>query len=217
MKRTNEKKTMDEMLKNVSVERITISVSLSVNDRNMLNEIATYIETSSAALLAQWIKENCKKEFRAKQGLELDFDKLPEPKCSHALPEEVKIINSPIRQFWSEVSPEIKNWNLLPFTFLYDLYKAWYRRFVPSGNLTGKTTFVNELIKIIKDDEVWFCDDKTKQINVNKFNMLGPEYLIAEYGLTDWMSKTYKGDDWKKQCVPVLKQKYTGLLRRGFC
>lgn len=153
-------------------------------------------------------------EYIAKQALELDFDELPEPKCSLALLDEVKMMNSPIRQFWSEISPDIENWNLLPFTFLYELYKAWYHRFVPSGTLTGKTTFVNELMNTIKDDEDWYCEDKTRQIRVTKDNMNGPEHLIAEYGLTDWMSKTYKGSDLDKKCIPVLKDKYTGLQRK---
>ena len=43
--------------------------------------------------------------------------------------------------------------------------------------------------------------------------MDAPEYLIEEYGLTDWESKHYKGPDPDKRCVPALKSTYNGLLR----
>lgn len=48
-----------------------------------------------------------------------EFD-LPEA-CKNAL-EEYKEFNDPVRQFMSEIMPELQ-WDLVPFTFLYDLYK----------------------------------------------------------------------------------------------
>ena len=49
--------------KNESVERTVISVSLSVNDKQKLKELATKHEMTSSALLSQWIKEKYQEEI----------------------------------------------------------------------------------------------------------------------------------------------------------
>ena len=49
------------------VKHITVSVSLSVNDRDRLKALALHNETTSSALLAQWIKEHYRKEFEVQQ------------------------------------------------------------------------------------------------------------------------------------------------------
>lgn len=152
-------------------------------------------------------------EYILYRVLNMNYYTLSEPESCKIAMQEFKEVNDPIRIFWSDVKDEVLNWNLLPFTFLYDLYKSWFSRNKPTGTLIGKTTFTNDLLSIIKLDPDWDCQDKTRQIAVTKSNMSGPESLIAEYGLTDWMSKTYKGSDWRKQCIPVLKQKYAGLER----
>lgn len=161
-----------------------------------------------------YLKDTELLEYIAKQSLELDFDSLTEPESSKKILEEVKMTNDPVRSFWNDVKDEIENWNLLPFTFLYDAYKSWFKANSPSGTMIGKTTFTSDLLNVIADDDVWYCDDKRKKIAVTKSNMSGPEHLIAEYSLTDWMSKTYKGSEWTKRCIPVLSQNYTGLQRK---
>ena len=45
------------------VERTVMSVSLSVNDKNKLKELATKHEVTSSALLSQWIKEKYQEEI----------------------------------------------------------------------------------------------------------------------------------------------------------
>ena len=45
------------------VERTVISVSLSVNDKQKLKELANKHEMTSSALISQWIKENYKEEI----------------------------------------------------------------------------------------------------------------------------------------------------------
>ena len=151
-------------------------------------------------------------EYVLKKVLESNYDKLSEPKsCMQAL-SEYKEINDPIRSFWADLHEEFV-WNLLPFTFLYDLYKSWFKANSPSGTMIGKTTFTNDLLNVIKDDKDWYCDDKTKLIRVTKDNMDGPEPLIAQYHLEDWKTKTYKGNDINKICIPVLATSYRGILR----
>ncbi|MBQ8138393.1 MAG: hypothetical protein IJ195_02935 [Lachnospiraceae bacterium] len=45
------------------VERTIMSVSLSVNDKNKLKELATKYEMTSSALLSKWIKEKYQEEI----------------------------------------------------------------------------------------------------------------------------------------------------------
>lgn len=40
-----------------------------------------------------------------------------------------KEFNDPVRQFMSEIMPQLQ-WDFVPFTFLYDLYKEWYKKYV---------------------------------------------------------------------------------------
>ncbi|WP_288154220.1 hypothetical protein [uncultured Sharpea sp.] len=49
--------------KSESVERTVISVSLSVNDKQKLKELATKHEMTASALLSQWIKEKYQEEI----------------------------------------------------------------------------------------------------------------------------------------------------------
>jgi len=46
-----------------TVERTVMSVSLSVNDKNKLKELAAKHEMTSSALLSQWIKEKYQEEI----------------------------------------------------------------------------------------------------------------------------------------------------------
>src|SRR5699024_5398232 len=56
--------------------------------------------------------------------LNMDYYTLSEPEACRLALEEYKEYNDPIRQFIDEILPECK-WNLLPYAFLYDLYKSW--------------------------------------------------------------------------------------------
>lgn len=151
-------------------------------------------------------------QYVLKRVLEMDYYKLSEPaSCTKALG-EYKEYNDPVRQFWNELKDEFK-WNLLPFTFLYDLYKAWNELNNPSGKPLGKTTFINDLIQLVKLDKEWICLDKAKQIRVTKTNMVGPEPLILEYNLKDWMSPTHKGRNKDLLATPVLADRYRGIER----
>ena len=49
--------------KSKSVERTVISVSLSVNDKKRLKELATKHEMTASALISQWIKDKYHEEI----------------------------------------------------------------------------------------------------------------------------------------------------------
>lgn len=158
-------------------------------------------------------------QYVLKRVLEMNYYKLSEPEsCTKALG-EYKEFNDPTRQFWSEFREEFK-WDLLPFTFLYDLFKEWSSLNNPSGKPIGKTTFINELVQIVRKDDKWICLDKAKQKKVlwsNGYNRMdGPEPLILEYNLTGWMSPTHKGRNKDLLATPVLSDRYRGIERIGF-
>lgn len=64
--------------------------------------------------------------------LHMDYYELRVPdSCKEAL-NEYKEFNDPIRQFVNEIFPELQ-WDLIPFSFLYDLYGAWYKKTSEKG------------------------------------------------------------------------------------
>lgn len=58
--------------------------------------------------------------------LNMNYTVLSTPQaCKDALA-EYREFNDPIRQFMAEIMPQLQ-WDLVPFPFLYDLYKSWYK------------------------------------------------------------------------------------------
>ena len=153
-------------------------------------------------------------QYIVKVALESNVYELPTPECSKILLDEVRLKNDVVYQFYTELIETYEgSWTLLPFSFLYDLYKNWYVKNNPSGKLIGRNTFNDDLFWVVQKSDKWYCDDKERLIRVTKDNMNGPEPLISEYHLDDWKSKTYKGNDINKICVPVLATKYRGIQR----
>ena len=130
--------------------------------------------------------------------------------CKAAL-EEYKEYNDPIRQFIEEIVPKFA-WDLVPFSFLYELYTAWYKRNFPGGSSSGKITF----LKLMKDNPDWDCDTyKKKPVRTgNKLDK--PEMMILEYRLSNWMNPVYTGNDQIRTCIPgTVNAAYNGMVRRN--
>lgn len=143
--------------------------------------------------------------------LNMDYYSLSEPAaCKEAL-QSYKEFNDPIRQFVEEVIPTC-TWDLLPFSFLYDLYKAWFKKNSPSGGVQGKNTFIADLINLLPTIDDWDCQGRTKAVKPAR-RMDKPEPLIIEYDLKDWMSPSYRGNDVNQICKPLIKNTYNGLIR----
>lgn len=135
-------------------------------------------------------------EYVLYKVLNSNFYTLSEPEACKAILKEYKEFNDPVRQYWDEFSSRFV-WDLLPPGFLYDLYKAWFRKTSPSGTVQGKSTFLKDLRNLIANDDKWMYCERT----VRTKNMLDkPEMLIAEYNLTDYANKTYTGNDIARRC-----------------
>lgn len=145
--------------------------------------------------------------------LNMNYYTLSEPAACRSVLDEYKEYNDPIRQFVDEMLPQCK-WDLLPFTFLYDLYKSWYKKISPEGKPVNNKAFINELLTVLKSNpsSAWICPDKTKVMRSG--NMMNePEPLILKYDLSDWRNPTYRGSDPNMICRTVLGGSYRGLRR----
>ena len=150
-------------------------------------------------------------EYVMYKVLNMNYYTLLEPDaCKDAL-NQYKEYNDPIRQFTEEILP-LCVWDLLPFSFLYDLYVSWFKKNYPSGGIQGRNTFVSDLINLLPDIPEWYCADRKKAIKPAK-RMDKPELLIATYNLNDWKNPMYHGNDMNKMCKPILQSTYKGLLR----
>lgn len=147
------------------------------------------------------------------------YYELPEPEACKLALDDYRQYNNPVLAFLDEVLSELV-WDLVPWSFLYDLYKAWFHRTNPSGSIQGRTTFIQEVQAAIPNypDTGYIAlasQDKRRPKNM----MVEPEYLIHDYDLTDWMNPSYAGvslPNIDAQCrFPVYLQadKYSGLLR----
>lgn len=152
-------------------------------------------------------------EYVLHKVLNMDYVELDVPEsCLNALA-EYKEFNDPLRQFTSEILPELQ-WDLVPFTFLYDLYKMWYKKNVGNGEVISRKMFVKNLVNVLNDDSEFICEDKSKKYYTGS-QMDKAEPLIAEYDLKDWMNPHAAGShDMEKRCHPILQANYRGLLRR---
>ena len=136
---------------------------------------------------------------------------MPDP-CDELL-NEYKVLNNPVRDFAEQILPETK-WDLLPFTFLYDLYKAWFKENNPSGTIQSARSFITELTDVLKSGNFGYsCADKGKLIRVAT-RMDSSEPLILQYNLHNWMNSFCKSNDPDKLCRPSNKAlSYRGILR----
>ncbi|MDX2547484.1 DNA primase family protein [Streptomyces sp. WI04-05B] len=141
-----------------------------------------------------------------------DYYQLSEPVATKEVLAEYKEANDPVRAFWEEFRGRLV-WDLAPFTFLYDLYKAWFAEVSPSGSPVSNKAFITDLVAIVRPDALWYCPDKNRKIRPGQM-MHTPEVLIAEYELKKWMHPNYTGRDPKKKSQPTLQANYRGLLRQ---
>ena len=143
--------------------------------------------------------------------LNMDYYQFSEPDVCKEVLDEYKEFNDPVRDFMNEFSDQFQ-WDLLPFSFLYDLYMAWFNKVRPSGTMLGRTMFISDLMNVVGTSDVWTCQGKKAKIrSAGRMNALEP--LIAKYNLTDWMHPTYKGPEIDKLCRPSLAASYRGLIR----
>jgi putative DNA primase/helicase len=152
-------------------------------------------------------------EYVLKRVLHMDYYDLSEPEATQLVLAEYKQFNDPVRAFFTEFEDQF-TWDLLPFPFLYDLYRVWFAQTSPSGSPVGRNIFIKDLVAIVKQSPTWYCTDKELKIRPGK-KLMTPEPLVIEYDLKDWTNKTYTGSTIAQRALPYpVKASYRGLLRR---
>lgn len=147
--------------------------------------------------------------------LNMDYYELSEPECCRAVLADYKEFNSPIQSFVEEIIPELK-WGMLPFGFLYDLYKEWFAQNSPSGKVQGRNTFIKEIADMAEAGQIPEFVCLGRKTPVRPKNLMDcPEPMIVQYNLTRWMNPTYKGTDVNQICTTPVKATYCGLIRAG--
>lgn len=160
---------------------------------------------------SDYLKRKDVLEYVLHKVLNTDYYKLSEPDACRDALDDYKVFNDPIRQFLDEILPECK-WDLLPWAFLYDLYKEWLKKNVPNGKAQSIKSFQQDIPAIINKLPEWKVSGNNTYRASSKITE--PEPLILEYNLTNWMNKTYTGNDTDKICTPSnLREKYKGLIR----
>lgn len=154
-------------------------------------------------------------EYVLYQAINTDFYSFSEPEVCKAVLGQYKNYVDSVREFWDELSPEFA-WDFYPNEFLYDLFREWHKKNCPDEGEIPKLTFLKRLKAILKEDAHWKPTDDSGPISritlINQNLMDGPELLIVEYGLIDWINPTYKGTDRQKLSMPVLtKTSYRGF------
>lgn len=165
----------------------------------------------------KWIKDEFMSHpevlrYTLRRVLELtpDYWSFSEPEATKQVLDEYKEWNDPVRSFWNELKDEFV-WDLLPFNFLYSLFRVWFTQNNPSGMLIGKNSFIKDLNSVLNEDTDWSCQPTTLIRSNGRMNV--PEPLIETYGLKDWQQKNYNGRDVARRCSPVLATSYRGVLR----
>ncbi|MBQ8934822.1 MAG: DNA primase [Oscillospiraceae bacterium] len=144
--------------------------------------------------------------------LNMDYYELPEPAACKLALQEYTEFNDPVRQFAEEMLP-IVQWDLLPYTFLYALYKAWFKENTPSGSMQSRNTFITDIVNAVSQNVKWKAMKKADSPLRSGKRMDKPEHLIIRYQLKDWMNPNYTGSDPDQICRPPIADRYRGLVR----
>lgn len=153
-------------------------------------------------------------EYALKRVLHMDYEKLSEPPVTKEVLEEYKVSNDPVREFFEEYQYQFV-WDGLPFSFLYDAYRAWFAHNVPSGSALSKRNFSKDIKKIVEKNPLWTYDPEDLGRFTARSLMIGAEPLIADLQLKSWMNTSYRGDDIDEICTPRLAVQYRGIVRRS--
>ncbi len=159
---------------------------------------------------SDYIKRDDVLEYVMYKVLHMDYYELGVPQACRDALAEYQEFNDPVVEFWNEFKSEFV-WDLLPYKFLYALYKAWHAKFYPSGKVLGKGSFHSDIRTAVRNDLGW---EARKNPVTTGTKMDRGEPLIGEYNLADWQDHTYSGMDIDKKYRPCpLRTSYRGLVR----
>lgn len=147
-----------------------------------------------------------------------NFYELSEPAAVRAALHQYKIENDPVRAFAEEFLDRVV-WDLLPWRFLYALYRAWLTKDQPSNPPLGYNKFIKHLTLILQEavgegeGYGWFVTPAAVR---TKNRILGEEPLAVEYNLDQWFDIQPVNGSIRKVGTPHnIPISTRGLLRAG--
>lgn len=126
--------------------------------------------------------------------------------------DDIKTLNDPIRELWKEIEPVLV-WDIVPFSWLYEVYKGFLRKNYPSEKPLNRSVFIDDLLDILDEEEdaLFYCEDKGKRYRTGDM-MSKSEILTYMYDVRDFMDLTQ--DNIYLMCIPVGKTQVRGILRK---
>lgn len=149
-------------------------------------------------------------EYILMKALQIQFTEYIEPSQSKTALRDYQMANDPVDEFWEDFKDEFQ-WDLLPTSFLYDLFIEYHKRNNPSGKPLSRQSFLSQLRIIINESGGWYMDSRTKVWT--GIQMDADEPLITEYNLIRWMDQSYRGNDLLKARDFKRSQNYRGFAR----
>lgn len=153
-------------------------------------------------------------EYVLHRVLNSNFYELSEPAAVKAALHQYKIENDPVRAFVEEFLDRMV-WDLLPWRFLYALYRAWLVKDQPSNPPLGYNKFVKHLTLVLQDTpdggNNWIVTPTAVR---TQNRIVGDEPLAVEYDLHDWIDIQPAGGSMRKIGIPHnIPISTRGLLR----
>ena len=166
----------------------------------------------------QFIYMDCVKKYILKKVLvDMEYrESFTETSLTKSALSEYRLYSNSVHAFLEEILPRCK-WNLLPATdFLYEIYKGWYRKTVPSGKVIGRNDFIDGVKEYVnsslKENPAfeWEWTDDTRSNGYIDPTVREP--LLLEYQITTMA--TPMNISTNRPYPNNLKLKYSGLKRR---
>ena len=151
-------------------------------------------------------------EYVLQKVLNMNYYNLTVPESCKQAQSEYREYNDPVRQFMAEMFSEF-TWDFVPFSFLHDLYVAWYKRNYSSEKPQSAASLTKDILNLLSEYPEW--SSKGRDVKIRVGNMMDkPEPLIDEYNLDKWFNPRYRtSQDRSRACTPATAPAYRGIIR----
>ena len=134
------------------------------------------------------------------------------PDACSALLDDFRLTNDPVRQFLDDILIRA-TWDVLPWQFVFDLYRHWFIRNNPSGRCQSRKSLINDVKGIISDYEGWDYSDNPVSVPDEMYDT--PEGLIGIYEVREWEEPGYRGSNPNRSHLYRGSKRTRGLVRVG--
>lgn len=173
----------------------------------------------NTAIKSDYVKRTEVLEYVVRKALMMPlFDSFDTPAVCEGLLGQIRVENDPVLQFAEEFLSQFV-WDLLPWKFLYGLYRAWMTRYVPSGRPVNDREFNKRMSAYVdaNPDCGWEVprgrDGRQKPIRTAS-HIVDEEPLTVEYDVNDWFDVRVTGGSTRKVGLPCnVPESCRGLLR----